>query len=78
MYSKNGLSVLVSIFITEVKVKAGNDQEITPKTEVGNNQTNNQVLILRTYIASRVNRYFHKLPSVTQTQLKNMETYIWC
>ena len=46
----------ISSFTKKIKVKVGNDREMTaairkknptPKTEVGKSQTNNQVLIIR-------------------------------
>ena len=58
--------------------KRRNQKEIpTPKTEVGKNQTNNQVLIPRKHFVSRMASYFpNRWPLSYLSLTKNMKTHI--
>ena len=58
--------------------KRRNQKKIpTPKTEVGKNQTNNQVLYTMKHIVSRMSSYFpNRWPLSYLNLTKNMKTYI--
>ena len=61
------------------KVQVGKDQKKipTPKTEVGKNQTNNQVLYTMKHIVSRMSSYFpNRWPLSYLNLTKIMKTYI--
>ena len=73
-----------SALIWQTKVQVGKDQEKaqsekvpTPKTEVGKNQTNNQVLYSMKHIVSRMSSCFpNRWPLSYLNLTKNMKTYI--
>ena len=75
---------MTSISFSGNKVQVGKDQEKAQsekdshsKTEVGKNQTNNQVLYTMKHIVSRMSSYFpNRWPLSYLNLTKNMKTYI--
>ena len=70
-------STLKRYMWAKIRKRCNQKKMPTPKTEVGKNQTNNQVLIPRKHFVSRMSSYFpNRWPLSYLNLTKNMKTHI--